>query len=143
MIEFTVHGDPIAKGRPVFGGGRARTPEKTREAALRFTRSAAVALRGSEHLLPLAGPLGLDVVFCMPMPAKPKAHQTEGSWHTSRPDADNLLKLVCDCLNELVWNDDAQVAFVTVRKVYSKEPRTIVKAFHVPVDGALSHTETR
>jgi len=36
--------------------------------------------------------------------------------HTTKPDADNVLKAVLDALNGLAWVDDAQVFSATVRK---------------------------
>ena len=35
-----------------------------------------------------------------------------------KPDADNILKAVCDALNGFAWKDDAQVIEAHVRKVY-------------------------
>ncbi len=42
----------------------------------------------------------------------------EAVWKTSKPDADNLAKLVKDSLNKIVFRDDAQVCELTVQKRY-------------------------
>lgn len=128
LVEFIIAGDPVPKGRPRISGGRAVTPDETRKAEADFIVAAKQALRGAEHLLPLAGAVDLEVVFTLvPTAKKPKPEQAAGRWHTQTPDVDNLLKLVCDALNGLVWNDDAQVARVTVSKRWGTAASTAVK----------------
>lgn len=138
LVEFVIAGDPVPKGRPRISGGRAVTPEATRLAEIAFRAATKTALRGAEHLLPLAGAVELEVVFTLvPTAKKPKAEQAPGRWHTQKPDVDNLLKLVCDALNGLVWNDDAQVARVTVLKRWGTAASTAVKVGLLEVgDGA-------
>jgi Holliday junction resolvase RusA-like endonuclease len=48
-------------------------------------------------------------------------------WRTSKPDFDNLAKIVGDALNKVAWLDDAQIAAAWVRKVYSDMPGLNVK----------------
>jgi Holliday junction resolvase RusA-like endonuclease len=48
-------------------------------------------------------------------------------WHTAKPDADNIAKLVGDALNGIAWRDDAQIARATVEKFYGDEPRLAVR----------------
>jgi Holliday junction resolvase RusA-like endonuclease len=43
-----------------------------------------------------------------------------GTPHTQKPDADNLAKAIKDALNRLAWTDDAQVAELTVRKMWGE-----------------------
>ena len=40
-------------------------------------------------------------------------------WHTSKPDADNLLKMLKDCMNELFYVDDKQVCWTDMQKIYT------------------------
>lgn len=81
---------------------------------------------------PLTGAISLDVTFYLP---RPKGHYGSGrnalklkknapEWHTSKPDIDNLEKLVQDSLNGIFWKDDSQIAVLTCRKLYSEKPRT-------------------
>ena len=46
-----------------------------------------------------------------------------------KPDLDNLVKMVMDALNGVVWLDDSQVHQLIVGKGYSSEPKTTVIAF--------------
>lgn len=50
-------------------------------------------------------------------------------FHTKKPDAGNLQKLVEDALNGLMWVDDSQVQIGGCYKIYSHNPRTEVELF--------------
>ena len=130
-IVFTIPGCPVAKGRPrITTRGkfpRAFTPAKTR-AAEETLAARAMEFR-PRH--PLTGPLVLDVTFVMPIPASmPKRDKTNAEIgnvpHTTRPDLDNLLKLLKDALNGVFWVDDKQIYDVTARKVYGPYPQTVI-----------------
>jgi Holliday junction resolvase RusA-like endonuclease len=77
---------------------------------------------------PISGPVMLLVTAYMPIPQswskKRRLEAVEGTvYHDKRPDVDNLLKQVADCMTQLsFWNDDTQVAEVTAKKVYSVNP---------------------
>lgn len=56
---------------------------------------------------PFKGALRLTVKWLFPTG---KAHK-DGEYKTTRPDTDNLIKLLKDCMTKLhFWHDDAQVA---------------------------------
>lgn len=62
------------------------------------------------------GALRLTVKWLFP---KGKAHR-DGEYKTTRPDTDNLIKLLKDCMTELhFWHDDAQVASEINEKFYA------------------------
>lgn len=127
--EFVIPGEPVAKGRPRISSRRGRvrayTPAKTRaaETSLAFL---AKAHRPKE---PIPGPVDLTVTFILPIPAswprKKRAAATLAP-HTSKPDLDNLVKLVKDSLTGIFWLDDKQVCRVTASKIYGPTPRTVV-----------------
>lgn len=67
---------------------------------------------------PLKGALRLAVTFFFGYSGKSHG---DGEWKTTRPDTDNLIKVLKDTMTKLrFWNDDAQVAEETVRKQWSK-----------------------
>lgn len=71
---------------------------------------------------PLDGPIELKVVWLFP---RGKRHK-HLEWRTTRPDTDNLEKLLKDCMTEVgFWKDDALVVKETVYKVWSEEPTGI------------------
>ncbi len=44
-----------------------------------------------------------------------------------KPDADNVLKIIFDSLNGVLYDDDAQICSVIFTKFYGKEPKIIAK----------------
>lgn len=103
--------DPVPKGRPrITRSGHAYTPEKTREAERIVKGIAARSLRG---LKPYDEPLSVELRFVMPKPKKPKFHVP-----ASKPDLDNLVKLILDALNGIAWTDDARIVQLSSLKMY-------------------------
>lgn len=88
---------------------------------LYLQRHAIRVLRGLDSMQPLSGPLHLTLYFGM---TKPKSRDRARPLPDSKPDLDNLTKLVCDALNGIVWMDDAQVTDCIVKKRYDVTPRT-------------------
>lgn len=145
VCQFEMFGDPVAWARP----GRNRAQGKT------FTRKrqrghmnavatqAALAMRGRPPLIPGIS-VAVTIMVWMKIPASwpawKKGDATQGTVRpTCKPDADNFAKLVKDALGPpkvrnkamgpgVVWNDDAQVVDLFVRKFYTAgEPCTQVQ----------------
>ena len=118
MIAFTVPGEPVAKGRPRFvrATGRAFTPKKTETYEGIVADHAARVMDGREAF---EGPLRLTVraVYLIPQSWSAKKKRA-AFWKTSKPDADNLAKVVKDALNKIAYRDDAQIVELTVQKKY-------------------------
>lgn len=54
-------------------------------------------------------------------------HQ-DGEYKTTRPDTDNMVKLLMDCCTKCnFWKDDNQVASLVVEKFYSKIPGIYIR----------------
>lgn len=67
---------------------------------------------------PLTGGLSLRVLWLFPRGAHP-----HGAWRTTKPDTDNLQKMLKDCMTRVgFWEDDAQVAREIIEKRWSDEP---------------------
>lgn len=65
---------------------------------------------------PLAGPICLTVLWSFPT----KSHK-DGEYRITRPDTDNLQKLLKDCMTDAgFWHDDAQVCVETVSKRWTR-----------------------
>lgn len=68
---------------------------------------------------PLRGAVRLVVKWCFPITGKRK----DGQWKTTKPDTDNLQKLLKDCMTKLgYWKDDAQVASEIIEKFWAAHP---------------------
>ena len=108
----------IRDGKPVF-----YNPVPVKEA-----RNSLIA-----HLLshrppaPYTGPVSLSTVWLFP---KGKAHK-HGDWRVTKPDTDNLQKLLKDCMTRCgYWFDDAQVVRESVEKKWSSDPTGIYIEIH-------------
>lgn len=71
---------------------------------------------------PIEGAVELRATWLFP---KGKSHKS-GEWRVTKPDTDNLQKLLKDCMTRCgFWNDDAQVVREIVEKRWSDEPTGI------------------
>ena len=124
-MRITVPGDPVAKGRPRRSRYGAYTPERTRihEDAVRWILKAACEE-------PIVGAVKLGLTFTLSIPKSWSRKKREAAiinpWHTGKPDLDNLVKLLLDAANGVLWDDDAQVAVLSAQKLYGTEARTDV-----------------
>ena len=74
-------------------------------------------LRQHKPETPLDGPVALTVEWRFAT----RFHK-EGAWRVTRPDTDNLQKLLKDCMTRVgFWNDDAQVCREEVTKRWSRQ----------------------
>lgn len=121
LVTFSVACIPVAQPRQrhaiIAGHVRNYLPSKHPVQQFKHEiRQAFVAKR----------PAGWDVrqavevrlVFTFPRPASKTRKRGENPPYpkTGKPDADNLAKSVLDALNGLAWNDDSQVAILSVAK---------------------------
>ena len=115
-FEIFIPMQPVAKARArVTKSGYAFTPKKTLQAEhdikywivqehpKRFDKETALALY-------------IEFYF-----VKPKSAPKNRCFPTTKPDLDNLVKLVCDSMNKIVYHDDSQIIDLYVKKRYSSE----------------------
>lgn len=123
-LHIVVPGQPTGKGRPRFTRqGRAYTPAKTKvyeELIAGFARREMEAAGWDRTPLPVK--LHILAQFEIPKSwTKTKKSQALlGEITPGRPDIDNIAKAVLDALNGIVYDDDAQVAQLMVKKVYGQ-----------------------
>jgi Holliday junction resolvase RusA-like endonuclease len=133
MISFTVPGLPIAQprqrtrvmaigGKPVAQNYTpAKHPVNAFKAAVQLAAVDAINKSAAGSVWKgqiLSCPIALRLIFVFPRPKALlwKSKPMPRAWCFKKPDADNLIKSVCDALNMLVWRDDAQVVSVSVEK---------------------------
>lgn len=79
--------------------------------------------------VPLKGPVELYVVWCYPATADHPAC----TWKITKPDTDNLIKLVKDEMTRLgFWLDDAQICMELNAKCYDKISGISIRARSMP-----------
>jgi Holliday junction resolvase RusA-like endonuclease len=115
-VSFTVPGEPVAFARSGGKGTIRFTPKRQRDFMAFVKLAAAGAMCGEP---PFDGPVELTIRATYLIPASwPKKRRASARWRTSKPDADNLAKIIADACNEIIYADDAQVAILTVQKIY-------------------------
>lgn len=105
----------VAKGRPIFYDPPGVTD--AREKLLSHLSKHVPARK-------LAGPVELIVKWCFS-----KGRHKDGEWRTTKPDTDNLNKLLKDCMTKLgFWQDDAQVVSEVCQKFWAEVPGIFIHA---------------
>ena len=135
MITLKIPGKPIAKKRPRFyrRGKFVGTYNDQQTEEGRFILLAREQY--SDELI--VGPIDLWVRFYMPIPKSTPKKNIESMKlglirHTKRPDLDNLLKFLKDCLNGIIWKDDSQICRIEAVKCYGEDPMTEVRIWASP-----------
>lgn len=104
----------IVNGKPVFY-------EPAELAAVRTKFRDALAAYVPPQ--PFTGAVWLVTKWCFPISGKHR----DGEYRTSKPDTDNLVKLLKDVMTELhFWKDDAQVASEIIEKFWAVIPGLFV-----------------
>lgn len=126
-ILIIIPGKPCAWQRARSNGKvRFDSPEQARN-KMTISQIGAAAMRGRP---PLEGPIEVTVGAFWPYPKSmsQKKRSVYGSqFFTSRPDADNVGKLLGDALNNIVWRDDAQICALLITKRYGAVPQTVIR----------------
>lgn len=132
MVEFTIPGTPVGKGRPKFARRgnfvKAYTPEKTASYENLVKLYANQAMAGKPLI---EEPVGVVINIVVGVPEswskKKKVECLLGKIKpTSKPDIDNVIKGIFDAMNEIVWKDDKQVVMLQVNKKYGETPHAWV-----------------
>jgi len=127
MTECYLHieGKPVAWMRRVpIGRGKAFSPKKMVDYKARVQYQ--FSREYPDHIL-FTGPVEVTILIDWPIPKsfskKKRAAAMVYDIHPiTKPDVDNLGKIVCDALNGVAYRDDAQVVRLTVEKRYAAQP---------------------
>lgn len=110
----------VRKGKPHF-----YEPEELK--AARAKLEAYIAPHRPEQ--PMTGALQLIVKWCFPITGK----HYNGEYKSTRPDTDNLEKMLKDVMTALgFWLDDAQVASEITEKFYANMPGLFIHVETLP-----------
>ena len=134
QIKFTVLGEPQGKGRPKFSrqGGfvKTYTPDKTvlYENLIRTEYMRQCSGQRFADKEPLAMKIRAYYSISASASKKRQAAMEAGEIRpVKKPDADNIIKVVADSLNQVAYRDDADLVKVELEKFYSWQPRIEVE----------------
>lgn len=118
MYTLEIDVRPFPKERPRLSRGRiVYTPHKTRN----FENQIAYEWKKKYKGLILKGAVKLDLVFVFK-----KAKSCKKTFHTQRPDIDNLLKSILDGLNKVAFVDDCQVVELNSKKLFASTDAVLI-----------------
>jgi Holliday junction resolvase RusA-like endonuclease len=138
-LRITIPGEPIpkARARTFMRGQSIAHYDPQDKQKTHITRSLAHAtgsdLMRSGFYAPDAS-YRVDLLFCMPYPhATSQRMANLQLWgigmRPQKPDIDNLAKFYLDCMNGVIFPDDAQITFMRCEKIYCQSPRTVINIF--------------
>jgi Holliday junction resolvase RusA-like endonuclease len=132
-LLITIWGRPVPMARHRHTKeGKAYMDSKCRKELHKYTTQMMITARSQGHYSPFTKEtaINLAVVFLHALPKKEK-HTEKRRKKVTRPDADNLLKMVKDAATKArIWHDDSQVTDLTVSDRYCsslEDPKTIIK----------------
>lgn len=125
-IEFFMSMDPptcthqekqvhVVSGKPIF-----YEPQELK------TARAKLKAHLSRHVPneKFTGAIRLTTWWCFPI----KGEHHDGDYKTSKPDTDNLVKLLKDVMTDLkYWSDDALVASEVIEKYWAERPGIYIR----------------
>ena len=123
QIEFTVPGEPQGKARPRVTRYGTYTPKKTVDYE-KAIKNAFLSAGGRRTESPVK--VSITAYYKIPKSAskaKTASMECGDILPTKKPDLDNIAKCVCDALNGVAYNDDAQVCWLKLSKKYSDDPK--------------------
>ena len=133
MISFTITGQPKAlkRHRPSARGGYYDPSSKDK-------KDIWLQIARYKPKRPYVGDICIKIIFYM---QRPKNHYRSGKYkhllkdickdivyHSTTPDLDNLVKLICDTIQgkDRMICDDSHICMLFAEKKYAKTPRTKV-----------------
>lgn len=138
FVSLYLSGPPVGKGRPRFARGRAYTPEKTRAAEMEVKQAAQIAMVGRR---PLTCPVRLQIRVWQEPPKSVSAKQRKAllaTKPTTKPDLSNVVKLIEDGLNGIVYDDDKRVVDIDATRRYSAAGGVVVHVYALDDDAKLA-----
>lgn len=106
----------VRNGKPVF-----YQPDRLKAAREKLTRQ----LKTHRPVEPIEGAVRLLTKWCFPLNTR---HKIDGEYKITRPDTDNLQKMLKDVMTEVgFWKDDAQVASEIIEKFYARIPGIYIR----------------
>lgn len=151
MIKIIIPGEPIPKARPRFvhkdKHGNALpfihtfNQQENEEAAFKWAAMKYMTENnGGVMSIIEDGPIAMGLTFIMPVRKNWPQYKIRDLqrgmtfYHFIKPDLDNCIKFVKDCLQGLCYKNDSQVTvmYPPPLKIYGFEPKTIIRIRTLP-----------
>lgn len=117
-ISLNIPGKPLAFARTRGENRFTPSPQRAYASLIGLLANQAMARAGLD---PLDGPLEMQMRATYAYPDSwSEAKRTREVFKTSKPDADNIVKIVADALSTIVYRDDAQIVRVNAEKCYGE-----------------------
>ena len=139
MIEFKILGIPSPKQSARFYakniGGKTMIKSYQKKEVVEKERNIAFDVKSQlpEGFIPYDCPLSIEVLFVFPLLSSMKKsvrQEIEDGvivYKPTKPDLqDNLMKILADSMNGIVFVDDSRICKVSSQKIYGLIPRTEV-----------------
>jgi Holliday junction resolvase RusA-like endonuclease len=130
MIIFTIHTPPVPqkKTRFTFRGKHPHAYNSSKKDLLALQWQ----IKAYAPKEPFLGPMQIEYTFYMPIPkhvSQIKRRQMLNNIikHITKPDVDNLAYIVTNAMKGIIYKDDSQIVKKTEEKMYSDDPRIVVK----------------
>lgn len=116
---YVIMGDPVplARARTSYVARRCYDSQKTQKL---ITGIELQNQHGEQALL--KGPLLFKCTFYLPIPAsisQKKRSALINTYHTRKPDTDNLIKYILDVCQSIIYESDSIVSKIESEKVYA------------------------
>lgn len=121
---ITINDIPVAASRPRVTKFSTFYPQKHTE----YSNKTKKYLK-TLGLTMLTNPISLNISFYVPFPSyasKSEEVNGDGMFGFGKPDIDNLEKMILDCMNGIVYDDDNLIAKKITTKQFSRKPRTVI-----------------
>ena len=135
-MEFEVIGAPVGKRRPKFstvhGYAQAIKPKEDVIYENLVKLSFQQAKPSDYNLFDKAVKMTILAYFAIPKSFSKKKQNEAIEGRISpltKPDADNIAKIICDALNDIAYKDDTQIVELTIIKKYASEPKVKIILF--------------
>ena len=136
--EFEILGDPMGKGRPKFRSVGKYVQTYTPKETMSYESKVIFSYKTSKNPIYFeTKELEVDIIAYFKLQ---KSHYGKKGINksgiekltgivnpTSKPDCDNIAKIVLDALNGIAYHDDSQITKLNVLKRYSETPRVWVR----------------
>ena len=129
MKPFAIYGMPVPLNRPrAFRKGNSIGMYDGQKKIKDMYRG---QMEMNFNQTPFSVPIHLDLTFHFPIPKGTSRVRTREMLDgrlvpMKRPDLDNLVKFILDCMNGIVFDDDSQVTDFHAKKIFGLEPMTII-----------------